>query len=236
MVYDTLKSIRPGRLLADEAHAQLSEGILRNELPPGTSLSVPELSRQLGISRSPVREAVQRLIYNGLADYRGRRGTVVSSIGIPEFVALLDVREVLEGLAARIAAELATSDERAHLEQLHAGFDGIPRGGEASISGFVEHDMAFHRLIRGMARNEELAMILERSQARAHLSMHSLWGGTHNVDAAQAEHGDICAAIVAGDGELAEVAAKRHIAGLRSRTLAFSAGQTSPVTESAVSG
>ncbi len=220
MAYENLKSIRPGRLLADTAYAQLSEGILRNELPPGTSLAVRELSQQLGISRSPVREAVQRLIYDGLADYRGRRGTVVSSIGISEFVALLDVREVLEGLAARMAVGLATNGELEQLEQHHNEFSRITRGSDGSTSLFVEHDMTFHRLIREMTRNKELATILGRSQARAHLSMHSLWVGGQNVEAVRSEHGDICASIVARDPDQAAAAAQRHIAALRARTLA----------------
>lgn len=219
VTYESLRPIRPGRLLADSVYKQLSEGILRNELPPGTSLAVPELSRQLGISRSPIREAVQRLIHDGLADYRGRRGTVVSSIEIEDFVALLDVREILEGLSARLAARLGSTKQLDQLDRLHTSFwNRVPAPAEPD-SIFVEHDMAFHRLIREMSRNSELDAILNRTQARAHLSMHSLWGRGHNVEAVQSEHHDISTAILARNPDLAASAAERHIAQLRRRTL-----------------
>jgi len=221
---EDLSSIRPGDSLADAAYNQLSERILRNQLPPGTSLSVPELSRRLGISRSPVREAVQRLIYDGLADYRGRRGTVVSSIEISDFVALLEVREVLEGLTARLAAQRATDEELARLEALHGEFLSLEPGSDPSESTpseatLVEFDTSFHQLIREMSCNQELGIILARTQARAHLSMHTLWKGARNVEAVQSEHGEICAAILARDPNRADAAARDHIVALRHRVL-----------------
>lgn len=210
-----LEVTRNGDLLADAAHAHLSEAILRNELAPGAPLSVPDLSRQLNISRSPVREAVQRLVHDGLADYRGRSGTFVSSIDVGDFVALLEVREVLEGLAAQLASQRATGAQLAEFSEVNRGFSQLEPGDSAS----VELDMAFHQLIREMAANEELGTVLGRAQARAHLSMHTLWSGSRNVEAVQAEHSAICAAIIARDGHAADAAARSHIAGLRHRVL-----------------
>ena len=225
MAYENLRSIQPARLLAEVAYAQLSEGILRKELPPGTSLSVPELSRRLEISRSPVREAVQRLIHDGLADYRGRRGTVVLSIDLADFLALLEVRAVLEGLAAGLAAERGTDREIVKLQEKHDAFLALSNhvGEEPD---FVELDMSFHKLIREMARNDELATLLARTQARAHLSMHGLWSGTRNVEEAQREHGMICEAIVRRDEHGAADAARRHVTNLADR-----AGQQAEVSE-----
>ena len=216
----TATSRRPAELLAEAAYAQLSEEILRKELPPGASLSVPALARQLGISRSPVREAVQRLIYDGLADYRGRRGTVVSSIQISDFVSLLEVREPLEGLAARLAAQRGTKQDRQRLYELHERFQTMQHGQDRSETDVVGLDVEFHRLIREMSGNDELATILARTQARAHLSMHSLWTGPRNANAAHREHAEICAAILTQDPDRAEAAATAHITGLRHRVLA----------------
>lgn len=220
MAYESLRTIGPGESLADAAYNQLSEAILRNELPQGSSLSVTELSEQLGISRSPAREAVQRLIHDGLAEYRGRRGTVVSSTSASGFAALLEVREVLEGLAARGAARSEGSDgEREELAELHDRLSRVPTGAAQSASDFVTLDMAFHRLIREMSGNPELEVLLDRIQARSHLSMHALWKGAHNVEAVLAEHAGICAAVVARDADAAEAAARHHIASLRERVL-----------------
>ncbi len=113
---DELQALEPGDLLADRAYRQLSRAILRNQLAAGTPLSVPELARRLNISRSPVREAVQRLIYDGLAANVPHRGAIVSEIKPDDFRGLLEVRQVLEGLAARLATERATDDD---LRSLH---------------------------------------------------------------------------------------------------------------------
>ena len=221
-----LTSIEPSDLLADQAYTQLSMAILRNELAPGASLSVPELARQLGVSRSPVREAVQRLIYDGLADYRGRQGTVVSMIELSNCIALLEVREVLEGLAARLAAQRATDDDRSALRRNHDEFMAVGNRGEPAVPDFVQSDMAFHACIRQMARNDDLSQALARIQARAHLSMHTLWGRQRNVRAAQAEHGEIFEAIVGGNAGRADHAARSHVARLRDRILSNKRGDS----------
>ena len=219
MQHGTLNLIEAGDLLADRAHSQLSAAILRNELAPGTPLSVPDLARRLGISRSPVREAVLRLIWDGLADYRGRRGTVVVSIDLNGFLGLLEVREVLEALAARLAAERGTADEREALRAIHEELEAL--GSEASDeAAFAAIDMRFHAAIREMSRNADLYASLARSQGRAHLSLNTLWQGERNVRATQLEHAAICDAIIDGDSDRAQEAARTHIASLRRRVIA----------------
>ncbi|MXW88527.1 MAG: GntR family transcriptional regulator, partial [Acidimicrobiaceae bacterium] len=212
--------IEAGDLLADRAYTQLSTAILRNELPPGTSLSVPELARRLGISRSPVREAVQRLIWDGLADYRGRRGTVVVDIDLSDFLRLLEVREVLEALAARLAAERGSDAQRDDLRQIHQEFESL-KSSDASQWAFLEIDMRFHAAIRAMSHNQDLDTTLARSQGRAHLSLNTLWRRERNLRVTQREHAAICEAIVDGDTDRAESAARTHIACLGQRVLAM---------------
>ena len=166
-----------------------------------------------------MREAVQRLIHDGLADYRGRRGTVVSSIDIDDFLRLLEVRSVLEGLAAGLAAERGSDDEFERLEAHHRRFLDLGGDAVAELPAFVELDIGFHRLLREMSRNPELATLLGRTQARAHLSMHRLWSGGRNTEAAQAEHTEICEAVLSRDRRAADAAARRHIEALRERAL-----------------
>ena len=220
MSYDGLSVIESSDLLADRAYAQLNTAILRNEVPPGSRLSVPELARRLGISRSPVREAVQRLIYDGLADHRGRKGTVVSTIRIEDFLSLLEVREVLEALAASSAARHGNNEERRALRAVHEEFmSQSPAMDETAIT-YSQIDMKFHAFIRYMTKNPELEAAVARTQVRAHLSLFSLWGGWRNVEASQVEHAAMCEAIVIGDEDMASEAARAHISGLRQRVLA----------------
>lgn len=220
MALGNLSVIEAGDLLADRAYSQLSAAILRNDLPPGTALSVPELARHLGISRSPVREAVQRLIWDGLADYRGRRGTVVVSIDLNDFLRLLEVREVLEALAARLAAERGSTEERDGLRAIQREFESLDTP-DADRWAFHEIDMRFHAAIRAMARNKDLDAALARSQSRAHLSLNTLWQGERNIRAVQREHAAICDAVAEGDRDQADQAARSHIASLRRRVVAM---------------
>ncbi len=216
----SLQLIEAGDLLADRAYSQLSTAILRSELPPGTSLSVPELARHLGISRSPVREAVQRLIWDGLADYRGRRGTVVVDIDMSDFLRLLEVREVLEALAAKLAAERGTDAQRTDLRRIQQEFESL-KSSDADRWVFLEVDMRFHATIRAMSHNKDLDATLARSQGRAHLSLNTLWRRERNLRVTQREHAAMCDAIVDGDTDRAETAARTHIDRLRQRVSAM---------------
>jgi DNA-binding GntR family transcriptional regulator len=225
--------LEPGDLLAERAYHQLSRAILGSQLPAGTPLSVPELAQRLNVSRSPVREAVQRLIYDGLAVSVPHRGAVVSEIDPHGFRALLEVRDVLEGLAARLATTRATDDDlralRAVLEE-HARM--IDFGDDAAN---VELDTQFHRIIREVANNDDLCTILGRLQGRAHLSRFTLWRAKRNSSDALAEHRAIFTAMAARDAEGAEQAARRHIANLIARvdesTRSMSSDQPSEVVQ-----
>jgi DNA-binding GntR family transcriptional regulator len=212
---DELQALEPGDLLADRAYRQLSRAILRNQLAAGTPLSVPELARRLNISRSPVREAVQRLIYDGLAANVPHRGAVVSEIKPDDFRELLEVRQVLEGLAARLATERATDDD---LCSLRVVLDDHARLHEPSDEpANVELDTRFHTIIREAAGNKDLSTILGRIQGRAHLSRFTLWRARRNTQEALAEHRAIFDAMVARDAGAAERAARQHISNLIQR-------------------
>jgi DNA-binding GntR family transcriptional regulator len=212
---DELGALEPGDLLAERAYRQLSRAVLGSQLPAGTPLSVPELAQRLNISRSPVREAVQRLIYDGLAVSVPHRGAVVREIKPDDFRALLEVRDVLEGLAARLATLRATDDDlRALRDVLDEHARSVGSGDDAAN---VEFDTRFHRTIREIAGNDDLSTILGRIQGRAHLSRFTLWRAKRNTSDALAEHRAIYEAMAARDAEGAEQAARRHIWNLIAR-------------------
>lgn len=227
---DELQALEPGDLLADRAYRQLSRAILRNQLPAGTPLSVPELARRLNISRSPVREAVQRLIYDGLAANVPHRGAIVSEIRPDDFRGLLEVRQVLEGLAARLATLRATDDDLRSLDGVLEDHARVHEVGDEPAN--VELDTRFHALIRDAAGNDDLSAILARIQARAHLSRYSLWRGARNPRAALAEHCAVFDAMSARDADGAELAARRHITNLVARVDAMTcAASAEPVSD-----
>ncbi|MGH9057681.1 MAG: GntR family transcriptional regulator [Acidimicrobiales bacterium] len=205
--------IEPGDLLADRAYQRLRDEILSGRLAPGTPLSVPELARQFSISRSPVREAVQRLIYDGLAAGVPYRGAVVRSVAVNDLRHLYRVRELLEGLAARLATE-HLDDGR--LNKIKRTLDAHKQVVESRDEArHVELDVAFHRCIREACGNPYLNEILENIQGKAHLAQFQLWRGEHGPQVAVDEHAQILRALTEGDPDRADAAARAHVARLR---------------------
>ncbi|MFC9975456.1 GntR family transcriptional regulator [Spirillospora sp. NPDC127200] len=224
--YGAVNRIAPGSLLAERAYEELRSAILESRLTPGTALSVPALADQMNLSRSPVREAVQRLIHDGLATHVPHRGAEVSSVDVEDLRQLYVVRESLEGLAARLATERLDVPALAELEAILAEHEQVVAegGGEGA---HIRQDMRFHQAIRNLSGNDHLIDILDQLQGRAHLGLHSLWRHPHAPRLALAEHRQIYEAMAAGDPDAAERAARNHVARLRVR-LAQSAGRLAP--------
>ncbi|NNH71326.1 GntR family transcriptional regulator [Nocardia uniformis] len=203
-------------LLTDRTYETLKLAIFRNQLAPGTALSVPELARQLNVSRTPVREAVQRLIYEGLAKHVSHRGAQVSRVDIADLGELYVVRELLEGLAARLATERLDAAGLSTLRDIIADHECVLSDG-ADQAAHIELDIRFHRTIREIAGNPHLTAALEPIAGRSHLALHSLWRGAQAPRFALDEHTSIVDAMATGDPELAEQAARQHISRLRVR-------------------
>lgn len=196
---------------ADDVYERLRAAILNRELTAGTRLSVPSLAEELGFSRSPVREAVQRLVQAGLATEEVHRGAVVAALDVSSVLSLYELREALEGMAARLACERATEREIAelgalleeHSRALHT--DAHDR--------HVALDMEFHARIRAAARNEHLRASLERVQDMVALAMMAADTSWHQQ--ALLEHRAIYTAIRQGPPETAEAVARAHISRIR---------------------
>lgn len=202
---------------------------MSGRLTPGTPLSVPELARQFSISRSPVREAVQRLIYDGLAGGVPYRGAVVRSVAAADLQHLYHVRELLEGLAARLAADRIDAVRLNKITKILDGHRQVIESGDEARH--VELDVAFHRCIRDASGNPYLNEILENIQGKAHLAQFQLWRGERGPQVAVEEHENILRALAKGDPDGADAAARAHVARLR-RQLA-GAQETTAGTEQA---
>lgn len=138
--------------LTEKAYAEIEELIVTLQLPPGTVLSELVLSDRLGIGRTPIREALQRLSRDGLVNILPRRGVLVSDIDLRSQLRLLEVRRELERLMARGAAERASEEERAQFSEIAAG---MYRASELDDDlSFMRLDQQFNTLVSLAARNE----------------------------------------------------------------------------------
>ncbi|HEY0663233.1 MAG TPA: GntR family transcriptional regulator, partial [Thiobacillaceae bacterium] len=146
--------------------------IVTLELPPGSAISEVELSARLGIGRTPVREALQRLAREHLVLVLPQRGVLVADIDIKCQLRLLEVRRSVEALIVRCAAKRAQPAERKQFAELAAAFQRAGRAGDQA--GFMRADKAFNELSLRAARNEFAAasMLLMHGLSRRFWVLH----------------------------------------------------------------
>jgi DNA-binding GntR family transcriptional regulator len=192
---------------ADEVYHALREAILSGELAPHERLVEQTIAVETKVSRTPVRQALQRLEMDGLVESRGRSVVVVdpSSEGLSE---LCVVRENLEGLAARLAAHAHSDIDLGTLERLLEQSESAVDAGD--VEALVDLNHAFHELIWASARNRYLARQLDLIRALIERRQSTTLSDPDRRIAAQAEHRAILAAIAARDPQAAEEAARLH--------------------------
>jgi DNA-binding GntR family transcriptional regulator len=148
------------RLIADRAYEELRDRIVTVKLPPGTVLREDELMAQLAIGRTPLRDAIKRLAFDGLVAVQPRRGTTITPVDTSDIMHITEVRADLEGLAAELAALRMTEEARdechERLEQLRA----LDRGTDPEA--LMRMDTEIHRFTWHTAQNPYLVQSLER--------------------------------------------------------------------------
>lgn len=191
--------------LTDQAYTLLEEMIVRLQLPPGSAVSEAMLSAQLGIGRTPIREALHRLARDRLVQILPRRGVIVSSIDVVSQLRLLEVRREIDRLSARAAARRSQADERTQFAQMAEQFRAAGRKGDDVT--FLRVDREFNELCLKAARNEfaEMAMMPLHSLSRRFWYVHY----RQAADLAETAelHAAIAQAIALGDESAAARAA-----------------------------
>ena len=140
-----------GGRLSDVAYEQLRDLIVRLEIPPGAPIVEDQVSQKLGVGLTPIRDALKRLTFERLVTIYPRRGTFASDINIADDQWLAEIRGELEGLAAALAAERATEQQRKKLLDLASQMQSVPSSAE-----FTELDSVFHRTIYAASHNPVL--------------------------------------------------------------------------------
>ena len=192
------------RSLTNRAYVALEEMLCTLRLEPGEVLSEGALSETLGIGRTPVREALQRLAREGLVTVLPRRGVLVSDFNVKKQLRMLEVRRELERLMARSAASRATGEERARFEAMARAMHASADAGDDI--GFMRLDHEFNVLVTQANRNEFAAeaISLMAGLSRRFWFMHHRQAGDLTVIARL--HADIANAIAAADEAAAATA------------------------------
>lgn len=144
--------------LRDVVFHTLRQAILRGELKPGERLMEIQLANKLGVSRTPIREAIRKLELEGLVLMIPRRGAEVAEITEQSLRDVLEVREALEELSVKLACEHVTKDQIAEMKEAAAAFKESLKGDD--VTRIAEADVAFHDVINMATANQKLIQIL----------------------------------------------------------------------------
>lgn len=188
------------------AYRRLLEDIRSGTLAPGARLRETDLAERLGISRTPVREAIRQLEADGLVIHLARQGATIRTLDHAEVVELYEMRAVLEGTAARLAARAASDMELAELSALNSELAAAPAGPQAR-----ELNRQFHRTLLDAARNRFLLKSMSALQKTLLILGPSTLVESGRVTSAVAEHAAVLTALEARDGIAAEAAMRGHV-------------------------
>lgn len=193
--------------LTERAYTRLEELIVTLRLAPGTAVTEAQLSEMLGIGRTPIREALQRLAAQRLVRILPRRGIVISDIDVKAQLRLLEVRRELERLICRKAARRATDGERKRFAELAKGFRQCAKDGDEQR--FMRMDREFNELCLVAARNEFAtgAMSLMNSLARRFWFLH--YRQAADLPLTAKLHAEVAHAIASGEEEAAGKASEK---------------------------
>jgi DNA-binding GntR family transcriptional regulator len=195
--------------LSEKAYHLIKEKIVTLELKPLAVIDEPALKEELGLGRTPIREALHRLAAEGLVIIAPRRGMFVADISITDLQKVFEVRMVLEGFCARLAAQRATEGQIAQMETV---FEQLKRVTDGDAEALMSIDSHLHELMYQAADNEFLANSLCRLHALSLRLWHLVLNQLDGVKASIEEHGQIIAALKARNEAQAEQLVQRHIA------------------------
>lgn len=209
------------RSQGEAAYEALKEAILSGKLAAGTRLVEAEVGKELGVSRTPVREALRRLTVEGFVSRQQNRGLVVHRPTAREIESVYQIREVLDGLAARLAARRAIDVELARLD---LALDAVKEAAEAealdeaeasALRRMVSANIAVHDLLYRMSGSQRLIRMSREVRDSVRLFSRDAFASAERAVEIVGEHAAIVEAVRRRDPDAAEWAAREHLRNAR---------------------
>lgn len=201
--------VKPRRTLAEEAADTLREFILLGKLEPGTAVPERDLAEALGVSRTPLREALRLLEIEGLVEYSSTRRPSVADPSLDELTQYISVLGALEALAGETACVEATEAEVAHI--LRLGSEMANKSDLMEPLAFFQLDMSFHAAIVEASRNEPLIETHRQYNARLWRARFLSSQQVDRRDNTLAQHAQITDALVVRDAKATRRALREHL-------------------------
>jgi GntR family transcriptional regulator, rspAB operon transcriptional repressor len=214
------------RKVTDWVYEELKGAIVHLRLAPGEPLREATLAEQLGVSKTPIRQALTMLEQEGLVETTSFKGAVVGGYSRQDLLEIYELRELFENLAARAAAQSMSEEDRARLDRISRESRKLKRGNDPARLAALVSD--FDDVLFDQIHNSRIRALIEN--LRAHLTRigHLTEGIPGRIEASVDEHEKIVQAISARDPDLAEQHMREHIRSVRDdqlRALAGSPGQ-----------
>lgn len=201
------------RPLREIVYEELKRQILVGEIAPGTRMMEVEMAEDMGVSRTPIREAIRKLEKEGLVTIEPRRGAYASEISVKDMVDVLEVRQDLEGMAAALAAEKVTEEEKQAFIKVNSEYEEAIRSG--NTDEIIRCDELFHQLIVSYSGNKTLNQLLSQVQELALRFRYIYYDDFSRYEKMPKEHEEIEEAILSGDSQKARIVAEEHVTKLK---------------------
>ena len=198
--------------LAGLAYQQIKNRLIMLDIRPGDPINDSGLAAELGVGRTPVREALKRLETDHLVVSYPRRGTFATVVDVTELGAISDIRQLLEPHAARRAAENASPQLRAEMREIAAQIRDL-RVVDGDRTTFINEDMAIHKIIYRASGNPHLEDVLVRYDNLATRIWCLVIDKLPDIAEHVREHSSLLVAIADGDGDRAAELAHEHVVG-----------------------
>jgi DNA-binding GntR family transcriptional regulator len=205
---------RLGPRIADALKRLIYEG----EFAPGERLNEAALALRMGTSRGPIREAVRVLAGWGLVTTLPNRGVFVRQLSVREMLEVYDLRALVFGFAAALAAGRAAASDKRALKELLTAMDKASANEDGTR--YYELNLGFHAKILALSGNERACQAYDDYVKELHLFRRRYFNGPGNMRRSNEQHRELYEAIVKGDGAKARAVAERHVIEGRGRLLA----------------
>ena len=197
------------RPLREIVYEELKMQILTGKIAPGTRMMEVELAESMGVSRTPIREAIKKLEQEGLVVIEPRKGAYASQISVKDMVDILEVRQDMEGLAAHMAAYRMTPKQMKELESISIAYNKAVEDG--NMADMIRFDTDFHNLIVESCNNSILTMMINQLQELLLRFRYVYYDNIKRAEKMPSEHSMIMEAIKDGRSDAARVSAEMHI-------------------------
>ena len=211
-----LEDWRPVGSAAERAYLSVREGILTGRYDPGEALREEVLAESIGVSRTPVREALHRLVAEGFLESAPNRGVTVASWDADDIRETFELRAMLEGYAVSLAAERATPERVARLSELCDVMENkFDQFGRHAIDEIAQLNIDYHSFLLGLADHRRLESLLS-GLIELHIGYQTFRHYSDvSIKRSFVHHREIIAAISARDGGWAESVMRAHVLSAR---------------------